>query len=59
MLRQQIIKILKGAGVAMVGALAVYTAQALAGYDFGPTWTPALVALASILANVGRKLLGL
>ena len=59
MLKQQIIKVLKGAGVAVAGALAIYTAQAMSGYDFGPMWTPILVAVASILANVGRKLLGL
>jgi len=43
-----------GLGVAMVGAGLVYLAQVLVGLNAG-AWTPVLVAVASVLANIGRK----
>lgn len=49
-------KILVGAGVALGGALLTYVTALIPNVDFG-VWTPAVVALASILVNAGRKLL--
>jgi len=49
--------VLKGAVIAVVGALLTYIAQELGNWDFGPTWTPIIVAGFSILANIIRKAL--
>lgn len=54
----QVVKVLKGAVVALLGALAVYGAQVLGALPEN-SWTPFLVALASVLVNIGRKLLKL
>ena len=48
------IKIGKGALVAVVGALLTYVLQTTGNLDFG-VYTPAIVALMSILANTVRK----
>jgi len=48
------IKIFKGALIAGAGAGAVYLVQAIGALDFG-LYTPAVVALASILVNALRK----
>ena len=47
-------KILRGAGIAVGGALIVYILGVLPNVDFG-TLTPLIVAIASILLNAGRK----
>lgn len=47
-------KLLIGAGVALLGALATYLQDTIPGIDFG-TWTPVVVALNSILVNTIRK----
>lgn len=49
-------KILKGAGIAVGGALLTYGAQVLTQIDFG-IWTPTVVAIGCILINAGRKAL--
>jgi hypothetical protein len=46
-------KIGKGALIAMAGALAVYIPEAVNAVEWG-TWTPFVVAAASILVNVLR-----
>jgi len=48
------LKIAKGAGIALGGALLAYAAQTLPNVDFGP-YTALVVALASILINAGLK----
>lgn len=47
-------KILVGAGIALLGALATYLQDTIPGIDFG-TWTPVVVAINSILVNTIRK----
>lgn len=47
-------KILVGAGIALLGALATYLQDTIPGIDFG-TWTPVIVAINSILVNTIRK----
>lgn len=54
MSKEDIIKILKGSGVAGIGAALTYLTQWASGSDFG-MWTPLIVAALSILANVLRK----
>lgn len=48
------IKIAKGASIAIAGALVVYFAEILPQVDFG-TYTPIVVAIASVLVNSARK----
>ncbi len=49
-------RILIGASVAMVGALLTYIADLIPSVNFGDM-TPIVVAILSVLVNVGRKLL--
>jgi len=50
------LKIAKGAGIAVGGALLTYVASILNLIDFGPS-TPIIVGLLSIGVNAGLKLL--
>ena len=52
--KENVSKVGKGALIAVGGAFLTFLAQAIGQFDFGE-WTPAVVALASILINVGRK----
>lgn len=47
-------RILVGASVAMGGALLTYLSETVGQIEWGD-WTPVVVALASILVNMGRK----
>lgn len=47
-------KLLIGAGVALLGALATYMADTIPGLDFG-VWTPIVVAVNSVIVNAIRK----
>lgn len=47
-------KILTGAGIALLGALATYLQDTIPGVDFG-LYTPVIVALNSIIVNAIRK----
>jgi hypothetical protein len=47
-------KILVGAGIALLGALATYLQDTIPGIDFG-VYTPVIVAVNSILVNAIRK----
>lgn len=55
MSREQIVSILKGAGIAGIGAALTLLSEWASGVNFG-VWTPIVVAALSILANVVRKL---
>lgn len=48
------LKILKGAGIALGGALITYIAQIIPETDFGP-YSELIVALSSVLVNIGYK----
>jgi hypothetical protein len=48
-------KILKGAGIALGGALVAYLAELLPQLDFGEAATPIVVAVASIAINFALK----
>lgn len=48
------LKILKGAGIALAGALLTYLADLIPSIDFG-SYTPVVVSLSSILINAGLK----
>lgn len=52
--RDTIVKIGKGAGIAMGGALCVYLLEVIPNIDFG-SLTPAIVGIASILINAVRE----
>lgn len=52
--KNDVMKILKGAGIALGGAALTYLLQILPDIDFG-NYTPAVVALLSILINAGLK----
>lgn len=54
--KENLIKILKGAGIAIGGALLAYLAQYISETDFG-VWTPIVVALGGILINAAREFL--
>jgi hypothetical protein len=54
MTREDIVSILKGTGIAGIGAALTYLSEWAAGSNFG-VWTPLVVAALSILANVLRK----
>lgn len=49
-------KILKGAGIAMGGALLTYIAQVVPNVDFG-AYTGVVVALSAVLVNAAMKYL--
>ena len=49
-------KIIKGACIALGGALLAYLASIIGQIDFGP-YTPVIVAVGSILINAGLKFL--
>ena len=53
--KQAMLKVLKGAGIAAVGAGLTYLLEAGASLDFGE-FTPLVVAGLSVLVNVVRKL---
>jgi len=53
--KEDSVKILKGAGIAIGGALIFYAAELLPQIDFGTAATPIVVALGSILINLGKK----
>lgn len=55
---EQVKKVAIGAGMAAAGALMTYLGEWAAGTDFG-VFTPAIVAVLSVLANIGRKSAGL
>lgn len=50
-------KIAVGAGVAVAGAILTYITDTLPNVDLGANWTPIVVALWSVIANVARKYL--
>lgn len=52
--QENLLKIAKGAGIAMGSALLTYLAYYTANTDFGP-YTPLVVATAGILINAGRE----
>ncbi len=52
--QEDLVKILKGAGIAMGGALLTYLLQVVPNINFG-VYTPGVVALLSILINAGLK----
>lgn len=54
--KENLIKIVKGAGIAIGGALLTYLASFISETDFGQ-WTPIVVALGGILINAGREFL--
>lgn len=54
--KEDLLKVAKGAGIAVAGALLVYVAEVIPEIDFG-VYTPFVVALAGVLVNAGRKLL--
>lgn len=54
--QQDLIKIGKGALIALAGVLLTYLSDMLPNIDFGQ-WTPLVVAFWSIVANIARKYL--
>lgn len=54
--RENVIKIIKGAGIACGGALLTYFSQFISENDFG-MYTPLVVAFWGILINAGREFL--
>jgi hypothetical protein len=52
--KENLVKIAKGAGIAIGGALLAYVAELLPNVDFGQ-WTPLVVALGGILINAARQ----
>lgn len=52
--KENLIKITRGAGIAVGGALLTYLAQFISDTDFGQ-WTPMIVSLGGILINAGRE----
>ena len=56
MKKEDLLKVLKGAGIAAAGAVLTYLSQWISGADFG-AYTPMVVALWGILVNFLRKLL--
>jgi len=54
LIKEDMKKILIGAGMAAIGAFLTYVIQMASGIDYGE-WTPAITAFLSILANVIRK----
>ena len=54
LIKQDLIRIAIGAGIALLGALATYLEDTIPGIDFGQ-WTAVVVAINSILVNTIRK----
>jgi len=54
--KENLTKIVKGAGIAIGGALLTYLASYISDTDFG-LYTPVVVALGGILINAGREFL--
>jgi len=54
--KENLIKIAKGAGIAISGALLAYLSQFITDTDFGQ-WTPIVVAAGGILINACREYL--
>lgn len=54
MSKKDLIKVLKGAGIALIGALAAYGTQLATDQDLGQ-WGPLLGAGCAILTNIIRK----
>jgi len=54
--KENLVKIAKGAGIALGGALLVYVAEVLPEIDFG-VYTPLAVAIGGVLINAGRQFL--
>lgn len=54
--KENLIKIGKGAGIAMGGALCVYLLEVIPNIEFG-SYTPLVVGLASIVINFVRETL--
>ena len=52
--KENLVKIAKGAGIAIGGALIAYLAELLPNVDFGQ-WTPLVVALGGVLINAARQ----
>lgn len=52
--RESLISVVKGAGIAALGAILTYLTSAISGADFG-SYTPMVVAVWSVVANVVRK----
>jgi hypothetical protein len=52
--KENLIKIAKGAGIALGGALIAYVAELLPNVDFG-VYTPLVVALGGVLINAARQ----
>lgn len=52
--KENLIKIAKGASIAVGGALLTYLAQYISNTDFG-IYTPVVVALGGILINAARE----
>lgn len=54
--KEDLLSLLKGLGIALGGAFLTYLSSVLGQIDFG-TYTPIVVAVFSLLINVGRKVL--
>ena len=54
--KENLIKIARGAGIAMGGALLTYLATFISETDFG-IYTPLVVAMGGIIINAGREFL--
>ena len=54
--KENLTKIVKGAGIAIGGALLTYLASYISDTDFG-IYTPMVVAIGGILINAGREFL--
>jgi hypothetical protein len=52
--KENLVKIAKGAGIAIGGALITYLAELLPSVDFG-VYTPLVVALGGVLINAARQ----
>lgn len=56
LVKEDLIKVLKGAGLAALTAVALYVADYLQTIDLGGNWyTPLLIASVSVFANILRK----
>lgn len=55
--KSDILKIVRGAGYALAGALLTYITSIVTHTDFG-SWTPVIVSVWSIIANAGTKYIG-
>ena len=56
LVKEDLIKVLKGAGLAGLSAIALYVADWLQTIDLGTVWySPILIALIPVIANLIRK----